>query len=402
MNVFDGLKVLDVASFVAAPAAATILSDFGADVIKIEPPEGGDGYRWMSALPNLPKCEHNYAWALASRNKRGLAVDLKATAGQRVLKRLVEAADVLITNYPIAVRTKLGLDYATLAAINPCLIHAAVSGYGETGPDANQLGFDATAYFARSGLTDITRPDEHSAPTAPALAQGDGPTAAMLYGAIVTALFQRERTGRGASVTTSLLANGIWANGPMLQAALCGAEIRYRWPRAAPRSALSNAYACRDGRWFQIAMTAEDRLWPSLVTLLGLEALAHDPRFAALPERRANAQALTAEFDRVFATRDAADWLERFSGRGFTVSVVTRLADTPHDVQAVHAGAIVPADGIGGTNLTIDSPFRIAGVEKVRPRRAPALGEHSDEVLREHGFDATEIAALRRDRVVAG
>ncbi|MEP7099514.1 MAG: CoA transferase, partial [Burkholderiales bacterium] len=157
-----------------------------------------------------------------------------------------------------------------------------------------------------------------------------------------------------------------------------------------------------DGRWFQIAMTAEDKLWPSLVTLLGLEALAQDPRFAALPDRRANAQALTAEFDRVFATRDAADWLERFSGRGFTVSVVTRLADAPHDVQAVHAGAIVPADGIGGTNLTIDSPFRIAGVQKVRPRRAPALGEHSDEVLREHGFDATEIAALRRDRVVAG
>lgn len=402
MSVFEGLKVLDVASFVAAPAAATILSDFGADVVKIEPPEGGDGYRWMSALPNLPKSEHNYAWALASRNKRGLALDLKSTAGQGVLKRLVEAADVLITNYPPGVRAKLGLDYASVAALNPRLIHAAVSGYGETGPDANQLGFDATAYFARSGLTDITRPDENSAPVAPALGQGDGPTAAMLYGAIVTALFQRERTGRGSSVTTSLLANGIWANGPMLQAALCGAEIRYRWPRGTPRSALSNVYKCRDGRWFQIAMTAEDKLWPPLVALLGLEALAQDPRFAALPERRANAQALTVEFDRVFATRDAADWLERFSGRGFTVSVVTRLADVPNDEQAVHAGALIPADGIGGTTLTVDSPFRISGVDKVRPRRAPALGEHSDEVLAEHGFDATEIAALRRDRVIAG
>jgi crotonobetainyl-CoA:carnitine CoA-transferase CaiB-like acyl-CoA transferase len=149
-------------------------------------------------------------------------------------------------------------------------------------------------------------------------------------------------------------------------------------------------------------MTAEDKLWPRLVELLGLEALAQDPRFAALPERRANAPALTAEFDRVFATRDAADWLARFEGRGFTVSVVTRLADVPNDAQAVHAGAIVPADGIGGTDRTVDSPFRIAGIDKVRPRRAPELGEHSDEVLREHGFDAAEIAALRRDRVVAG
>ncbi|HKX93298.1 MAG TPA: CaiB/BaiF CoA-transferase family protein [Methylibium sp.] len=402
MSIFNGLKVIDVASYVAAPAAATILSDFGADVIKIEPPEGGDGYRWMSALPNLPKSEHNYTWALVSRNKRGLALDLKSAAGQRVLRRLVEAADVLITNYPPDVRAKLGLDHATLAALNPRLIHAAVSGYGETGPDANQLGFDATAYFARSGLTDVTRPHEHAAPVSPALAQGDGPTAAMLYGAIVTALYQRERTGQGAGVTTSLLANGIWSNGPMVQAALCGAEIRYRWPREAPRSALSNVYACRDGRWFQIAMTAEDKLWPRLVELLGLEALAQDPRFAALPERRANAPALTAEFDRVFATRDAADWLARFEGRGFTVSVVTRLADVPNDAQAVHAGAIVPADGIGGTDRTVDSPFRIAGIDKVRPRRAPELGEHSDEVLREHGFDAAEIAALRRDRVVAG
>jgi len=400
MNVFDGLKVLDVASYVAAPAAATILSDFGADVIKIEPPEGGDGYRWMSALPNLPKSEHNYAWALASRNKRGLALDLKAPAGRAVLRRLVGAADVLITNYPVAVRGKLGLDYATLAAINPRLIHAAVSGYGETGPDANRPGFDATAYFARSGLADITRPTEDSAPVQPALAQGDGPTASTLYGAIVTALFRRERTGLGASVTTSQLANGIWANGPMIQAALCGGEIRYRWPREAPRSALSNVYRCRDGRWFQIAMTAEDKLWPGMITLLGIEHLARDPRFATLTERRAHAAALTAELDRVFAQRDSADWLERFSSGGHTVSVVSRVADVPHDAQAVHAGALVPADGIGDTTLTIDSPFRISGETKVRPRAAPELGEHSDQVLRAHGFGADEIAELRRTGVV--
>jgi formyl-CoA transferase len=400
MNVFDGLKVLDVASFVAAPAAATILSDFGADVIKIEPPEGGDGYRWMSALPNLPKSEHNYAWALASRNKRGLALDLKSEAGQAVLKRLVGAADVLITNYPVAVRTRLGLDYATLSALNPRLIHAAVSGYGDTGPEANRPGFDATGYFARSGLTDITRPTEHAPPVQPALAQGDGPTASTLYGAIVTALFRRERTGQGASVTTSLLANGIWANGPMVQAALCGAEIRYRWPREAPRSALSNVYLCRDGRWFQIAMTAEDKLWPGMVELLGIQHLAHDPRFETLAERRAHAEALTTELDRVFAQRDSADWLQRFSAGGHTVSVVTRVADVPNDEQALHAGALVPADGIGGTTLTIDSPFRISGEAKVRPRRAPALGEHSDEVLRAHGFGADEVAELRRTGVV--
>ncbi|HEY4069586.1 MAG TPA: CoA transferase, partial [Burkholderiaceae bacterium] len=170
--------------------------------------------------------------------------------------------------------------------------------------------------------------------------------------------------------------------------------------REAPRSALSNVYLCRDGRWFQIAMTAEDKLWPGMVELLGIQHLAHDPRFETLAERRAHAEALTTELDRVFAQRDSADWLQRFSAGGHTVSVVTRVADVPNDEQALHAGALVPADGIGGTTLTIDSPFRISGEAKVRPRRAPALGEHSDEVLRAHGFGADEVAELRRTGVV--
>jgi crotonobetainyl-CoA:carnitine CoA-transferase CaiB-like acyl-CoA transferase len=259
MNVFTGIRVLDIASFVAGPMAATILSDFGADVIKIEPPDG-DGYRRMHRLPNLPKSEHNYAWALASRNKRGLVIDLKNDAGRTVLHRLVRSADVLITNYPPKVRSALGLTSVELMAVNPRLIYASLTGYGESGAEANRPGFDATAYWARSGLADMVRTDAQAAPAAPAMGQGDQPTAAMLYGAIVTALFRRERTGKGAEVTTSLLANGIWANGPMIQAALCGGEIRYREPRESPRSALSNFYRCRDGRWFTLAMVEEERL----------------------------------------------------------------------------------------------------------------------------------------------
>lgn len=401
MTVFAGLKVLDVASYVAGPAAATILGDFGADVVKIEPPSG-DGYRTMAALPNLPKSEHAYTWDLASRNKRGLVLDLKLPAGQAALHRLVCSADVFVTNYPVDVRARLGLGYETLAALNPRLVYAAVSGYGETGPEAHRLGFDATAYFARSGLTDITRAHEHAAPAAPALAQGDGPTASTLFGAIVTALYRREKTGQGACVTTSLLANGIWSNGPMVQAALCGAEIRYRLPREAPRSALSNFYLCEDGRWLSIAMVAEERLWPAMVGVLGIEAVADDHRFATLVARREHAAALTALLDDVFSRRTAAAWQRRFEAGGFTVSIVARLSDVPDDAQAVHAGAIVPAHGQGGTTRTVDSPFRIAGVDKRPAGPAPALGEHGDEVLREHGFSVDEIASLRAASVVCG
>jgi formyl-CoA transferase len=401
MSVFEGLKVLDVASYVAAPAAATILSDFGAEVIKLEPPEGGDGYRAMSALPNLPKSEHPYAWDLVSRNKLGLALDLRTPAGQAVLHRLVSDADVLITNYPIAVRARLGLDPQALLAINPRLVFASVSGYGETGPEADRLGFDATAYFARSGLTDIVRADEHAPPTAPAMAQGDHPTASTLFGAIVTALYRRERTGLGGVVSTSLLANGIWANAAMVQAALAGAEIRYRQARHAPRSALSNFYRCADERWLSIAMVSEIKLWPVLLQVLGLPELASDERFATLEGRRAHAQALTALFDPVFLRRNAAEWQRQFEAAGgFTVSVVARLADVPHDVQAVHAGAFVEADGMGGTQRTVDSPFRIDGVTKVRPRGAPALGQHSRDVLRRSGYTDAEVDALVQQGVV--
>lgn len=401
-KIFEAIKVLDVGSYVASPAAATILADFGASVIKIEPPEGGDAYRRMSALPSFPKSPHNYPWDLVSRNKQSLALDLKAAAGRAVLQRLVEAADVLITNYPLKVRARLGLEYEALAARNPRLIYASVTGYGESGPDADEPGFDATAYFARSGLNDITRLSDSSPPAASIAGQGDHPTASTLYGGIVTALFRRERTGQGAYVSTSLLANGIWANGTMIQAALCGAEIAYFSPRATPRSALSNSYLCRDGRWFYIAMVKEDQLWPGLVALLGIQELAQDPRFSTLAERRAHAAELTAEFDTLFLQRDASEWKRLFNAAGHTVSIVQRLADVADDIQAIHAGALIEGDGMGGTQITVDSPFRIAGADKTRPGPAPALGEHSSAVLAAYGFSAAEIAALHQNKVVSG
>lgn len=394
MSVFSGIKVLDIGSFVAGPMAATILSDFGADVVKIEPPEG-DGYRRMHRLPNLPRCDHNYAWALASRNKRSLVLDLKKDAARAVLHRLVREADVLVINYPAEVRAQLGLTAPVLMAMNPRLIYASLSGYGETGPDAGRRGFDATAFWARSGLCDMVRTDAHAPPAAPTLGMGDQPTSVVLYAAIVTALFRRERTGLGGEVSTSLMASGIWANGPMVQAALCGGELRYREPRTAPRSALSNFYLCRDGRWFSLAMVEEEKLWPGLTRILGIEHLLTDAHFAELPQRRANAAALVAELDRVFAGDDSANWLRRFEGSAHTVGVVARTTDVIGDPQAYACGALVEADGIGGTRFTVDSPFHMAGEHKQRPACAPELGQHSDEVLREYGWDDDAIQRLR-------
>jgi len=216
-RMFEGLTVLDCASFIAAPAAATILADFGAEVIKIEPP-AGDPFRHLPRLPGNPKCEHNWAWMLESRNKQGLALDLSTADGQAVLCRMVPRADVFITNFPPAVRRRLGIAYRNLAPLNERLIYASFTGYGEHGQEANKPGFDSNAWWARSGMMDLVRPDSAGPPARSLPGMGDHPSALALFGAIVAALYRRERTGKGAHVGTSLMANGVWSNGLMVQA----------------------------------------------------------------------------------------------------------------------------------------------------------------------------------------
>ena len=400
MSVFQGLKVLDVASYIAGPAAATILADFGADVIKIEVPEG-DGFRKTVLNPNLAYSQHNYLWMQGARSRRGIALDLKKPEGQAVLHSLVRTADVLVTNYPLPVRARLGLAWERIRELNPRLVYASLTGYGETGPEAGKPGFDATTYWARSGLADLTRPDPDGPPANPANGLGDQPTAVTLFAAIVTALYRRERTGQGGMVSTSLLANGAWANAMAIQGMLVGGRLVYRQPRMRPRNALTNFYRCSDGRWFILSLVTEERDWQAFLRVIEAPALAQDPRFAALPARRENAPALAALLDEVFLQRDSADWTERFGAEGLTVGVVARSEDVLSDEQMRLCGALVPAEGIPGKGLTVSSPFQVEGTEKSHPRHAPAIGEHTDEVLREAGYSADDIERLRGGGAVA-
>ncbi len=210
-NIFSGVKVVDLASFIAGPGAAVILSDFGADVIKVEPPTG-DLWRIGYKVPPQPRAKDNYPWHLNNRNKRGLALDLKSSDAEKILERLVKWADVLIVNTPHPARKKLKLMYEDVAQWNPRLIYADLTGYGDKGPDADLPGFDITSYWARSGLLSLTR-DAGAPPTLPVSGSGDHATAVGLFSAIVMGLYRRERTGKGSYVTTSLLAEGVWACG---------------------------------------------------------------------------------------------------------------------------------------------------------------------------------------------
>ncbi|MBR1139312.1 MAG: CoA transferase [Bradyrhizobium sp.] len=398
-GIFHGLKVLDCASFIAAPAAATVLSDFGADVIKIEPPGAGDPYRNLPNLPGYPRSEHNYAWYLEARNKRSIALDLAKPEAQTVLRRLVAEADVFITNYPPSVRAKLGLTYETLAPLNPRLIYASFTGYGEKGEEADKPGFDSNAYWARSGLMDLVRADESTTPARSVAGMGDHPCAMAFYGAIVTALYQRERTGRGSHVASNLMANGVWAASVLAQAKLCGATFVERRPRERALNAVANHYKCQDGRWIMLSLLNEEKQWPILARCLGREDLIEDPRFVTKADRHARSVELIQEFDAVFATRPLAEWRRILDGSGLVFGVVGILDDIPHDKQMIENEVLVPFEN--DTMLTVNSPIWIDGQRKVVPRKPPGLGEHSDDILRQAGFDDQAIRELRARGAVA-
>src|ERR1700675_441696 len=263
------------------------MSDFGAAVIKIEPPGAGDPYR-RRAVP-VPERPLNPGFILDARNKRSLALDLRTEAGRKVLYRLVSEADVFITNYPPPVRQRLRITYDDLAPLNERLIYASFTGYGETGPEANKPGFDATAWWARSGLMHLVRAGEETPPARSLPGMGDHPSSMATYGAIVTALYQRERTGKGNYVSSSLLANGLWANGCSVQAALCGEKVVPQPPRERGLNALRVHYRCRDGRWLLLSIAADEWRWEKFKSCLGAQVL-DEPRFATSPLRDANAR----------------------------------------------------------------------------------------------------------------
>lgn len=398
--IFAGLKVIDCGSFIASPVAATLLADFGADVIKIEPP-AGDTSRILPSLPGMPKAgDHPYTWMLDNRGKRGLALDLRQAEGQAVLHRLAAQADVFITNYPLQARGKLGLDHERLMALNERLIYASFTGYGETGPEADKPGFDITAYWARSGLMAMVLADAETPPARALPGMGDHPSGVSLFAAIMVALYQRAHTGRGTRVGSSLLANGMWANGTQIQAALCGGSFSQRPPREEYFNALSCHYRCRDQQWLILTTVNEERDWPRLAQCLGLADLVEDPRFATRAARYDNRVALIGQFDAAFAARERDDWCRILGAAGVVFERIAVMADMAHDEQARAAGVLLPFAGDPDA-LTLSGPFYVDGAGVSAPGKAPAIGEHTDAILREAGYGAAEIATLRRAKAIA-
>ena len=256
-RILEGIRVVEVASYIFGRAAATVMSDFGADVIKVERAEG-DAYRRLAYMAPIPAADINYLWVLDGRNKRSVVLDLADPAGLEVLQKLIARADVFVTNYLPGVLERLHLTYEELSAHNSRLVYAHATGFGDRGTERNNPGFDLTAYWGRSGLMDCV----HNADSDPAMSlvgMGDHPSAMSLFGAIMLALYDRERTGKGVKVYSSLAANGVWSNSGMLQAEMCHARYYPRTTRATAFNPLVNHYVTSDGKRILFCLMAPDR-----------------------------------------------------------------------------------------------------------------------------------------------
>jgi formyl-CoA transferase len=392
---FQGMTVLDVGTWIAAPTAANMLADMGAQVVKIEQPEVGDAYRNYYQAVVSPESEINYTWALDARNKRSLTLNLKSSSGRGILERLVRSCDVYITNQPLPMRRSLGLTWEALQPLNERMIYASLTAYGEEGPEKDREGFDLVAYWSRSGLMNQMR-HKGTEPFQAMAGMGDHPTGVTLYAGIVTALLKRERTGKGSKVHTSLLANGLWSASCFAQAAWANADFS-----TIPAQRLTTAvYETRDGRWLQFSMVRTEEAFDAMLAALERVEWLADERFATMDSRREHAETLTGMLREVIRQRSAEEWLALLREYDVPVALVAEFQDLPNDPQVLaNSMAVEPLEDVG-MGRVIRDPVNVDGVRRVGVRKAPALGEHTAEVLEEMGYSQAEIDQLREEGVV--
>ena len=397
-HIFDGLKVVDAAYVIAAPAAAMMLGDFGADVVKIEQPGRGDMLRILSG--DAPDAASNWFWQMDGRNKRSLTLDLKTERGMEVMRRLVAECDVYITNQPYDARDRMGLTYEDLKALNPRLIYASLTAYGEEGPERNRKSFDQLAYWARSGLMDLMR-EPGTTPTQGLAGMGDHPTGVAIYAGIVTALLHRERTGEGGMVHTSLLANGLWSVSGVAGNVLAGRDMAaFRDHRDTP-SPMMRVYQASDGRWLQFNMVRNDELLNLLFTGLGIVHLLADERFAQREAMWRNRAAIGEEIAAAVAKRPSTEWLALFDELDVPVNRIAVVEEMAEDEQVLKNGmALAPDDPGINVPMLVTHPVNVTSAPPVGPKRAPDLGEHTEEILKELGYDDAAIRSMQQDGVV--
>ncbi len=336
---------------------------------------------------------------LDNRGKRSVIVDLEQWEGPALVRRLCRGVDVFITNLTAARQERYELTAAAVHAEAPATVHASMTAYGLEGPDRERAGFDNAAFWARTGIMGIVgQPD--CPPGMFRGGEGDHTAGLALLSAVLAALHERDRTGRGGVVDASLFAAGMWTIGSDYSRTLFTRRQPEFRDRRRPANPLANTYRCGDGRWLALVMPQSDRYWPGFCRGVGHQEWEHDPCYASLAARREHTEALTAAIDAELATCPRADWATRFDGAGLIWEPIVELPEVLDDPQAEAAERFAELERPDGSRFsTLAVPFRMPGSE-VGPRRpAPDLGGHTHEVLLEHGFDSEEIATLAMSRI---
>ncbi len=397
MGPLDGVRVVELGVWVAGPGAGGILADWGADVVKIEPPAGDPGRTFGAMLGgDVP---FNPPFELDNRSKRSIVVDLATHDGRAVAHDLLARADVFLTNVRLAGLARVGLDPETVTARWPRLVYAAITGYGLDGPDKDRAAYDIGAFWARSGIAHLlTSPG--GTPPFQRGGMGDHSAAMTMASGVCAALVARERTGRGQVVSTSLLRQGLYTIGFDVNTALrfgVGIGVATRETMGNP---VINSYRDRDGRWFWLIGLEGERHWPDLCRAVERPEWIDDERFATAKARRRNAGELCRLLDEIFATRTRDEWGVAFDREDLWWAPVQTLEEVVDDPQVRAAGAFVEVPDGGSTATMVATPVDFADTTWSPRSMPPALGEHTDEVLHELGYDDSRVSALKASGAV--
>lgn len=399
----EGMKVLELGHWVLGPACARVLGELGAAVIKVEDPRGGDAVRGLLP-PDLmarlgPVNPFLEQW---NGSKRGIAVDLSQEAGKEIVYKLVELSDVFVTNFRAVAIDRLALDYETVKRINPRIIYAQATGFGTKGPDRDRRAFDETSFWIRSGImSTLGEPDVPPVPLRGAM--GDLTTAVFLAGAIVTALLTRERFGFGQKIDISLMSSGMWVAGVDIQQRLSWGE-RERNPKYARKKAtnpLRNTYQTKDKKWLFFMMMETDRFWPSVCKAIKREDLEEDQRFDSHQKRVKNSGLIISMLDEVLATRTMDEWRERFEQYELVWEPETTISEAVNDPQVAENDYVSEVEHSSGTPFKLlRVPFQFSETP-IHPRSpGPELGQHTEEVLLEMGYDWNQVSKLKEQKVI--